>query len=60
MTPAPDSHTTPKQIRIPDDDWAKLERTAGPRNRAAIVVTLIRWYNREPGAKLPHRPDRES
>ena len=55
MTP-PETHTYPKQIRIPDDDWAKLEQTAGKRNRAAIVIALIRWYNREPGAKLPARP----
>lgn len=57
MTPAPDSHTTPKQIRIPDDDWAKFEATAGHRNRAQVIVQFIRWFNREPGAKLPHRPD---
>jgi hypothetical protein len=52
----PETHTTPKQIRIPDHDWTKLEHTAGPRNRAAVIIELIRWYNREPGAKLPARP----
>lgn len=56
MTPAPDSHTTPKQIRIPDDDWSDLEHVAGKRQRAAVVVQLIRWYLRRPGAKLPDRP----
>ena len=54
----PENHTTPKQIRIPDEDWVKLERSAGKRQRAAVVVQLIRWFNREPGAKLPERPPR--
>lgn len=56
MTPAPETHTNPKQIRIPDDDWSDLEQVAGRRQRAAIVVQLIRWYLRRPGAKLPVRP----
>lgn len=54
--PPPETHTTPKQIRIPDEDWVKLEQVAGRRHRAAVVIQLIRWYNREPGAKLPKRP----
>jgi hypothetical protein len=53
---APETHTTPKQIRIPDDDWTKFEQTAGKRLRASVIVEFIRWYNREPGAKLPKRP----
>lgn len=52
----PETHTTPKQIRIPDDDWAKFEETAGRRRRAAVIIGFIRWYNREPGAKRPTRP----
>lgn len=52
----PETHTTPKQIRIPDDDWAKFEDNAGKRQRASVIVEFIRWYNREPGAKLPKRP----
>lgn len=52
-----ETHTTPKQVRIPDDDWAKFEQTAGRRNRAAVIVAFIRWFNREPGAHLPKRPD---
>jgi hypothetical protein len=55
VTP-PETHTTPKQIRIPDPDWEKFETTAGKRNRASVVVGFIRWFNREPGAKLPTRP----
>lgn len=52
-----ENHTPPKQIRIPDHDWERLEQTVGKRHRAAVVVALIRWYNRERGAKLPKRPD---
>ena len=53
-----ENHTTPKQIRIPDDDWTDLEAATGKRQRAAVVVQLIRWYLRRPGAKLPTRPPR--
>lgn len=52
----PETHTTPKQIRIPDDDWTRFEETAGSRRRASVIIEFIRWYNREPGAKLPKRP----
>jgi len=58
MTPAPNSHTTPKQIRIPDDDWTEFEKNTGPRRRASVIVEFVRWYNRVPGAKLPPRPPR--
>lgn len=52
----PETHTTPKQVRIPDADWAKFEQRAGKRQRAAVLVEFIRWYNGEPGAKRPTRP----
>lgn len=55
----PETHTVPKQIRIPDEDWEKFEETAGTRQRASVIVQFIRWYNREPGAKLPKRPAAE-
>lgn len=58
MNPPPETHTTPKQIRIPDDDWNDLGTVAGKRQRARVVVQLIRWYLRRPGAKLPIRPPR--
>jgi hypothetical protein len=54
----PETHTTPKQIRISDKAWEKLEKTARPRRRAAVVIELVDWFNREPGAKLPTRPPR--
>lgn len=54
--PNPD-HTRARPIRVPDEDWTKFERTAGFRQRAAVLLEFIRWYNREPGARLPKRPD---
>jgi hypothetical protein len=53
----PENHTTPKQIRIPDEAWKKLEKNAGPRRRAVVINEFVDWFNREPGAKLPKRPD---
>lgn len=58
MTPAKDTHTRPKQVRIPDPDWAKFQQTAGTRRRAAVLVEFIRWYNGEDGAQLPLPPSR--
>lgn len=58
MTP-PETHTTPKQMRIPDELWALLAQVAGQRGRAGVVIELLRWYLREPGAKQPERPPRQ-
>jgi hypothetical protein len=58
MTPIPDTHTKPKQVRIPDEDWEKFEMNTGKRQRAAVLLAFIRWYNREPGAELPLPPSR--
>lgn len=54
-----DTHTPAVPLRIPRDDWQRFEGTAGPRNRTAVVIEFIRWYNRDPGAKLPKRPDHD-
>lgn len=54
--PSRANHTKARQLRIPDDLWKEFGRVAGPRNRASLVIQMIRWYNREPGAKLPARP----
>lgn len=58
--PIPETHTPPRQIRIGARwlDFAKAASTVGV-TRAAIVNEFIAWYLREPGAKLPKRPDRE-
>lgn len=59
MTPAKPTHTPPRQIRIPDDEWLPFDEAtkAVGEPRAAVVRELIRWYMRRPGAKLPPRPD---
>lgn len=53
---AKDSHTTNRVVRIGDDDWTDLGERAGVRNRAEVIRSLVAWYLRRPGAKLPERP----
>jgi hypothetical protein len=54
-----DTHTTNRVVRINDDDWNDLGERAGERGRAQVIRTLLRWYLRRPGAKLPERPPRQ-
>lgn len=51
--------TPPRQIRI-GDTWYDFDAAAKAMGteRAAVIRELIDWYIREPGAKLPARPDR--
>lgn len=49
------SHTPHRPIRVDDDLWTKFGRLVG-RDRSDVVRQFIRWYVREPGAKLPQRP----
>lgn len=51
--------TPPRQIRI-GDTWYDFDAGAKSMGteRAAVIRELIDWYIREPGAKLPPRPDR--
>jgi hypothetical protein len=63
MTPTEKAtHTPPRQMRIPDDEWhpfedaAKTQHPEGYSPRASVVRQFIRWYMRRPGAKLPERP----
>jgi hypothetical protein len=50
---------TPKvTLRVPEALWwafGRAARVAGA-DRAALLREFIRWYVREPGAKLPRRP----
>jgi hypothetical protein len=58
MTPKA-THTPPRQMRIPDDEWLPFDdatKSAGLA-RAEAVREFIRWYLRRPGAKMPNRPD---
>jgi hypothetical protein len=52
--------TPARQIRI-GDTWYDFDAAAKAMGteRAAVIRDLINWYIREPGAKLPERPDRE-
>ena len=56
----PNQPKTPRRdIRVSGDDWADLgERAAAlGTDRTKVIVALVRWYLRRPGAKLPERPD---
>lgn len=47
---------TPKQtIRVDPGLWVRFGAAVG--DRAAALRAFMRWYLREPGAKLPKRPD---
>lgn len=48
-------HTPRQTVRVDKALWDKFGATAG-RERSEVVRQLIRWYVREPGAKLPQRP----
>lgn len=53
-----DTHTKPRQIRIPDADWRELEKAAAQAGttRSALVQDFVRWYLRREKATLPRRP----
>lgn len=54
-----EGRTKLRSMRVDRDPWlpfgANCEKTGS--DRTAAVVAFMRWFNREPGAKLPHRPD---
>jgi hypothetical protein len=55
----PRTGQTPVQhLRIPDDDWGAFGEVLG-RDAHGTIRAVIRWYLREPGAKLPERPARD-
>lgn len=51
--------TPARQVRI-GDTWYDFDAGAKAMDteRAAVIRQLIDWYIREPGAKLPDRPER--
>lgn len=53
--------TPPRQIRI-GDEWYDFDKAAKSQDteRATLIREFIAWYLREPGARLPKRPDREA
>ncbi len=47
---------TPKQtIRVDPDLWMRFGETVG--DRAAALRAFMEWIVREPGAKMPRRPE---
>lgn len=42
-------------MRMGRDLWEQLGTVSG--DRSALIRAFARWYVREPGAKLPKRPD---
>jgi hypothetical protein len=58
LTGVPSKGTDRKSIRLDDEHWAKLGKSAAAtgKDRTAVLKELIRWFNREPGAELPERP----
>jgi len=48
--------TPTRPIRIDLDLWEEFGKVAEP-DRSAVLRDFVRWYIREPGAKMPRRPD---
>lgn len=60
MTKTTASTDTPvKTLRIPQAVWDEFGEVAGQlkTNRTALVLDFMLWMTRQPGAKLPKRPD---
>ncbi|MGF2208992.1 hypothetical protein [Streptomyces albidoflavus] len=56
----PNAPKTPaRQIRI-GDEWYDFDAAAKAQgtDRATVIRNFIAWYLRQPGAKLPERPDK--
>ena len=53
----PNAPKTPQRpIRVDDDLWSRFGDVAQP-DRSSVLRDFIRWFVREPGAKMPRRPD---
>jgi hypothetical protein len=46
-------------VRVPDERWKAARRNADAigLDQTQLVNTLLAWFNREQGAKLPKRPE---
>ena len=56
----PNAPKTPnRSVRIPDERWNAVDERAREMgtDRPAVINALLAWFLREPGAKLPKRPD---
>ncbi len=52
-----DRHRFRVAISMPEPLWIRLGNLPGVQ-RSEVIRTLVAWYLREPGAKLPERPPR--
>jgi hypothetical protein len=43
-------------LRLEEELWAEFGDVAGERERSGVLREFIRWYTRQPGAKMPRRP----
>lgn len=59
MSPRRAGRTPHRQVRADDALWDAfgdaVERS-GAADRSAVLREFMRWYVREPGAKMPRRP----
>jgi len=48
-----------RNLRVPDDLWERFGAATDSldTNRTEWLIAAMRWCLREPGAKLPPRPD---
>lgn len=58
-TTANSTEIMPRPIRVPLNLWATFGEVAKQlrSNRTALILEFMRYMAREPGAKLPKRPD---
>lgn len=58
-TTAKDNSTMPRPIRVPTQLWGEFGEVATQlgTDRTKLIVEFMRWMARQPGAKLPKRPD---
>lgn len=54
----PETHTQPRQIRIPGHLWQAFAQATAYNNteRSAVIRDFIRWYTHQPGSTLPLPP----
>ncbi len=53
------SNTPTRPIRVDPALWEAFGAVADP-DRSAVLREFMRWYVREPGAKMPKRPPGET
>jgi antitoxin component of RelBE/YafQ-DinJ toxin-antitoxin module len=51
--------TQHRSVRVDDELWSSADQAtkADGTDRSSVINAFLRWYVREPGAKLPKRPE---